>query len=233
MKTSLLTRLFDVVSPRVCSICGRRLAVNEQVICASCHLHLPYTHLECNALDNEMARLFWGHFPTERAAALFYYEPRSAVNQLVYDMKYRSMPEIGEAMGTVVAQRFSVEHFFEGVDAIIPMPITRRRQWQRGYNQSMEIARGISKVTSLPIYNNVVRRVSFQQSQTTQQGQERLHNVEHAFRLEDGEKIVGRHLLIVDDIVTTGATVIACGRELAKAGDVRISVLSLGLTKSG
>jgi len=169
----------------------------------------------------------------ERAAALFYYEPRSAVNQLVYDMKYRSMPEIGEALGTMAAQQFEQELFFEDVDAIIPMPITRRRQWQRGYNQSMEIARGISRISSLPIYNNVVRRVSFHQSQTTQQGQERLHNVEHAFRLEHPEMIAGQHLLIVDDIVTTGATVIACGRELAKARDVRISVLSLGLTRSG
>ncbi|MCR4602913.1 MAG: ComF family protein [Prevotella sp.] len=233
MKTSLLTRLFDTISPRTCSVCGQRLAINEQVICASCLLHLPLTHYERHALDNEMARLFWGQFLVERVAALFFYEPKSMVTQMIYDMKYRSMPEIGETMGVIVARQFMPEQFFEGIEAIVPMPITRRRQWQRGYNQSMEIARGISRVTALPIYNNVVRRVSFQRSQTTQQGEERLHNVEDAFRLEHSERVEGKHLLIVDDIVTTGATVIACGRELAKARDVRISVLSLGFTKSG
>jgi len=216
----------------MCSICGQRLAINEQVLCASCHLHLPLTYYEKTPLDNPMARRFWGQFPLERASALFFYGPRTKVSQLVFDMKYRSMPEVAEGMGAIVARQFAAEHFFEGIDAIIPMPITRRRQWERGYNQSMEMARGISKVTALPIYNNVVRRISFSQSQTTMHANERLQNVENAFELVDADRIAGKHLLLVDDVVTTGATVIACGRELAKAKDVRISVLSLGLTKS-
>ena len=120
----------------------------------------------------------------------------------------------------------------EGIDVLVPMPITRRRQWQRGYNQSMEIARGVSSVTGIPISRKAVRRIHFTQSQTEQHAWERLHNVENAFLLSKPDDIQGKHILLIDDIVTTGATTIACGRELAKAPDVRISILALGHTKS-
>ena len=231
MRTSFWTRLFDTISPRTCAICGRRLSVNEQVLCGPCHLHLPLTGYELSPLDNPMARLFWGQFPVERAAAMFFYKPQAGISQLIYDMKYRSMPELAEAMGRIAARQFAAAAFFDGIDALVPMPITRRRQWQRGYNQSMEIARGVSSHTRLPIYRNVVRRTHFSQSQTTLHARERLHNAANAFRLDDARRIAGKHILLIDDIVTTGATVIACGRELAKAPDVRISILSLGLTK--
>ena len=232
MRTSFLTKLLDVISPRTCAICGERLSVNEQVLCATCHMHLPLTLYEQQALDNPMARLFWGHFPVERASALFFYEPQSPTSKMIYDMKYRSMPEIGEALGSIAARQFATAGFFEGIDALVPMPITRRRQWQRGYNQSMEIARGVKVVTGIPIFNKVVRRVTFHESQTAQHSWERLRNVDDAFRLIHPNHIAGKHILLIDDIVTTGATVTACGRELAKAPDVRISILSLGLTKA-
>lgn len=232
MKTSFWTRLLDVVSPRPCAVCGRRLSASEQVICASCHLHLPLTRFEQQPLDNPMARLFWGRFPVERAAALFYYEPQSDLSQPIYDMKYRSMPELGESLGRIAAQQFAAAGFFDGIDALVPVPITRRRLWQRGYNQSMKIARGVSSLTGIPIYNNVVRRTHFNESQTAKHSRERLQNVADAFCLANGERIAGKHILIIDDIVTTGATVTACGCELAKAQGVCISVLSLGLTKS-
>ena len=111
------------------------------------------------------------------------------------------------------------------------MPITRRRQWQRGYNQSTEIARGVRSVTGLPILNKVVRRTHFSQSQTSLHSWQRQENVEGAFHLTHPEKIANSHILLIDDIVTTGATITACACELAKAPGVRISVLSLGLTK--
>ena len=114
----------------------------------------------------------------------------------------------------------------------MPMPISWRRQWQRGYNQSVEIARGISKVTGLPIVNKVVRRQHFRQSQTNLNAMERKQNVEGAFLLTHGERIAHRHVLLVDDIVTTGATVTACAQELAKVPGVKISILTLGITKT-
>lgn len=232
MRTSFWTRLLDVVSPRPCVVCGQRLSPNEQALCSTCMLHLPLTGYEHQAKDNPMARLFWGQFPTERAAALFFYEPQADISRIIYEMKYHNHPETAEYMGQIAARHMATAGFFEGIDALVPMPVTRRRQWQRGYNQSVRIARGVSSLTGIPIYDKVVRRKHFKQSQTHQHAHERMLNVADAFSLIDARRIAGKHILIVDDIVTTGATIIACGCELAKAPGVSISVLSLGLTKS-
>lgn len=232
MRTSFWTKLLDVISPRSCAICGARLTVNERVLCCHCHLHLPLTGLAASPTDNPMARLFWGLLPMERAAAWFYYYPQSDSSTLLYDLKYHHHPELGRQLGCLAARHIASSGFFNDIDAIVPVPLTRRRRWQRGYNQSLEIAKGISEVTGLPIYNNAVKRVHFAESQTQKNEWERRQNVENAFQLTDSQQIAGKHLLIVDDIVTTGATAIACGQELARAEGVRLSIFSLGLTKS-
>ena len=232
MKKSFWTSLFDVISPRTCAVCGTRLSPRETAICVNCHLHLPLTLFETTAYDNPMARLFWGVLPVERAAALFYYEPRSEAGQIIYDMKYHGQAQLAEAMGHMTARLFAAHGFFEDIDALVPVPLTWKRRWHRGYNQSEQIAEGISRHTRLPVYKNVVKRISFTESQTRKNAWERQENVEDAFRLANGERIKGKHLLVVDDVVTTGATIKACAKELCKAGDVRISILSLGFTKS-
>ena len=232
MKTSFWTKLFDLLSPRQCAVCDRRLSASESVTCSSCMLHMTYTDFHLSPTDNPMARLFWGHFPVERAASLFYYEPKSEVSQLIYNMKYYGMTDVCEDMGRIVATRFNQTHFFEDIDAIIPVPITRKRRWQRGYNQSLLIAKGIRDVIRLPIYNNVVRRQHFRGSQTNKDQRERRENVEGAFQLTNGHRIAHKHVLLVDDITTTGATIIACASELCKVEDVKISVLTLGYTKT-
>jgi ComF family protein len=179
-----------------------------------------------------MARLFWGQIPIERAAALFYYEAQSEVAQILYKLKYENHPEVGEVMGRLVARELHTCGFFDGIDGIVAVPLTRRRQHQRGYNQSLEIAHGIRAVTGLTVYDKAVRRMYFKGSQTTRGRWERNENVERVFELVDGKVLHGQHILIVDDVVTTGATAIACAKELVKAGDVRISVLSLGFAKT-
>jgi ComF family protein len=230
MKTSFWNRLLDVVSPRCCVVCGRRLSSGESVLCAVCHLHLPLTHLEQNPTDNPMARLFWGQIPIVRAAALFHYEPQSEMARIIYDLKYNHQPDIGISLGVMAARLFIGHGFFDGIDAIVPIPITRARRWHRGYNQSEQIARGISEVTHLPIYNKVVVRQHFKESQSHKNAMERRENVANAFRLANGEKIAGKHLLLIDDIVTTGSTIIACAQQLCLAPKVSVSILSLGLT---
>ena len=196
MRTSLLSEFLDLLSPRVCTICERRLAADEPLICSQCMSELPVTPYCESPYDNWMARLFWGQFPVEKVSAWIFFRPHSVTSKMIYDLKYHGQSETGE-----------------------------------GYNQSEQVARGISFETHLPIYNKVVRRKHFSQSQTHQTAMERRTNVEDAFMLVDAEKIKGKHLLIVDDVITTGATVISCAQELAKAEGVRISVLSIGLTK--
>ena len=228
---SFWSRLLDLVSPRTCVVCGERLSVQEEVICLPCNLELPRTNCTEDFLDNDVARTFWGRIPIERAASLFYYAPQSRVSHLIYQLKYHHHPEVGTTLGRLFACELIPELFFEGIDAIVPVPLTKKRQRQRGYNQSAVIAQAIGEQTHLPVITNAMERLTFQQSQTLKHRWERNENVEHVFELVD-DNISDQHLLLIDDVVTTGATVIACAKEMQKASNVKISVLALGFAKS-
>ena len=232
MTISFWRRLLDLIAPRLCVVCGQRLSVTEEVICSKCNFHLPRTGFHHNAYENEMARLFWAQIPIERAIAFFYYEPHAQTANIIYELKYKNRPEIGTIIGRMLAKEIQHSGFFEGIDGIVPVPLAKKRLHQRGYNQSEEIALGISEITSLPIIKNAVSRTIFEGSQTNKGRWARHENVEKVFELIDSEAVCGKHLLLVDDVVTTGATCIACAKALCQAGNVRISILSLGFAKS-
>ncbi len=229
-QVSFWHRLFDLIAPRACVACGSRLAESEEVLCARCNLHLPRTDFAADAYDNEMAQCFWGRIPIERAAAMFFYQPQSETSHAIYDLKYHHHPDYAFQLGHFAAQEFASHGFFEGIDCIVPIPLTRGRQHDRGYNQAESIAQGVAEITGLPLYNKVVRRNIFNGSQTHKGRWERMEGVEEAFELLKPKRVHGRHVLIVDDVVTTGATVCACAKELVKAGEVKVSVMSLGFT---
>lgn len=175
--------------------------------------------------------MFWGQIPIMRVAALFYYEPHSEVSHIIHSLKYFNHPETGEFMGRLLAEEIKANGFFEGIDIIMPVPLAKNRQRARGYNQSEEIARGISAVTGIPVVKNAVKRVSFKKSQTKMHRWQRLDNVKDVFEVKNSDIPKGKHILLIDDIVTTGITIISCAQELMKCGNVRFSVLSLGFTK--
>ena len=229
---SFWSRLLDLISPRLCVVCGNRLAVTEEVVCSKCYLHLPRTDFGHDLYENVMAKLFWGQIKLEKATALFYYEPHAETVQILYEMKYKSHPEIGVVMGRMMAKELMKSGLFEDIDALVPVPLAKKREHERGYNQSLELAKGVSEVTHLPIANQVVRRTKFVDSQTHRGRWERNENVENVFELVDGDSLSGKHVLLIDDVVTTGATIIACAQEMQKASNVRISVLALGFAKS-
>jgi ComF family protein len=206
--------------------------VSEEVICSKCNFHLPRTGFHLNAYENEMARLFWAQIPIERATAFFYYEPHAETANIIYELKYKNHPEIGTTIGRMLAKEIQPYGFFDGIDEIIPIPLAKKRLRQRGYNQSEEIAQGISEITGLPMNKKAIRRTIFEGSQTNKGRWERQENVEHVFELIDTETITNKHLLLIDDVVTTGATCIACAKALCQAGNVHISILSLGFAKS-
>ena len=221
----------DLISPRLCVVCGNRLAVTEETLCSKCYLHLPRTDFANDLYENVMAKLFWGQIKLEKATALFYYEPHAETAQILYELKYKNHPEIGAVMGRMMAKELMKSGLFEDIDALVPVPLAKKRERERGYNQSLELAKGVSEVTGLPIANLVIRRTKFVGSQTKRGRWERNENVEHVFELVD-DNISDQHLLLIDDVVTTGATVIACAKEMQKASNVKISVLALGFAKS-
>ena len=226
------TRILDFISPRQCDVCGRRLSPTERSLCSVCLLHLPRTTYQFTPEDNPMAQLFWHLIPIERAAALIYYEPHSEIAQLVYALKYRNRPDIGEDMGRLMANEMQIAHFFDGIDMLLPVPLSRKRLRQRGYNQSEELARGISDVTHIPMATNAVRRKHFIKSQTQLNRYERQENVMDMFELHDARQLKGHHVLLIDDICTTGATLMACAEALRHIEGIRLSILTLGFTKT-
>lgn len=230
MSISIWRRFLDFVSPRQCVICGHRLAVTEEALCPVCIMNLPRTNFSFD--DNPMLRMFFGIIPVQKVSAFCYYSPGSEMSQAVYDMKYHDRPDVGWFLGRLMANEFLTTGFFDGIDVIIPIPLAKKRLRQRGYNQSRLLAEGISEITHLPIADSVVCRTVFKESQTQLSRFDRQQNVSNVFMLKDGDQLRGRHILLVDDIVTTGATVASCARELLKVEGLKVSVLAFGFTKS-
>ena len=225
------TRIVDFIAPRSCVICGRRLSPTERSLCSVCVLHLYRTTFQFTPEDNEMAQLFWGLLPVERTAALIYSEPRSETAAVIYKLKYGHRPDIGEDLGRIMAEEMKPAGFLDGIDVLLPIPLSKKRYWQRGYNQSEMLARGMSEVTGLPVITKAVRRTNFRQSQTSLTRKERQENVEGTFVLRHPELLENKHVLLIDDICTTGATLLACSEAIISVKGIRISILTLGFTK--
>lgn len=232
MKTSWWTRLLDFISPRQCVVCGNRLSPTERSICSVCMLHLPRTTYQFTPDDNPMAQLFWHLTPVERAASLIFYEPHSETAQIVYQLKYGNRPDIGEDMGRLMAVEMQYGRFFDGIDVLVPVPLSSKRLRQRGYNQSEQLASGIREITGLPVITKAIKRKKFVQSQTQLRRHERQENVSDMFQLKDETLLRNKHILLIDDICTTGATLTACIDVIKRIEGIRISVLTFGFTKS-
>lgn len=230
--TSILERILNLIAPKACAVCGLRMAPGEEILCGSCNLKLPRTQFWTNPYENEMAQCFWGRIPIERCAAWIYHQGSSWEAQMVYALKYRGHREFGAFLGQMMAEEMLPYGFFDGIDALVPVPLARTRLRERGYNQSEEIAKGVREVTRLPLWAKGVKRTSFTSSQTQKDRWERIDNVEGKFRLTSQEQVRNRHLLLIDDICTTGATLIACANALQEGGPVKFSILTLGYAKS-
>ncbi len=219
--------LSDFILPRICCVCGKRLGVNEQHICSPCLMHLPFTNyhtVEHSLLEKQ----FWGLFPIEKAVALFHHDGEKT-RRIIYHIKYWKRPKIATFLAAMYAQELKDVHFFDDIDCIVPLPLHWRKQLKRSYNQSHYIAKGIHQVTGLPVYYHVVKRENNNPSQTHLSIHERQENVKDVFRLTHPEKIENKHILLVDDVTTTGATLTSCAKELCKAPYVKISILTLAV----
>jgi ComF family protein len=225
------TKLLDFISPRQCVVCGERLTATESTLCSVCMLHLPRTAYQFTPQDNPMAQLFWHLAPIEQAAALFYYEPHSEMASIIYDLKYHDRPDIGQDMGRLMANEMQLAHYFDTIDLLLPVPLSRKRLRQRGYNQSEQLAIGISDITGIPIAAKALSRRHFRQSQTMLSRHERQENVSDMFRVSDATALCHKHVLLIDDICTTGATLLACADAIRDIEGIRISILTLGFTK--
>lgn len=220
--------MLDFLFPRLCAGCRQRLTSSEKHLCCACLRELPRTNYHLMQ-TSPLEQMFWGHIPIECATALYFFSgnsPRSAIHHL----KYRNAPHIGEYLGQILAEEISESRFFESIDCIVPIPLATRRLLSRKYNQCDWIARGISRQTGIPVILDAVRRIRNNKTQTRLSTNERWENVEGIFQLVHPENVAGKHILLVDDVITTGATTISCAQTLMEAGhDTRFSVVSLAM----
>ena len=190
---------------------------------------MPRTHYHLQK-DNRIEKRFWGLIPIERATAFFYYHKGSDYCDIIHELKYKGRKEIGLFIGQYMAGEIQDSGFFTDIDAIIPVPLHRERMRQRGYNQSEWIAKGIAEVMNLPIDIRAVARIARTDSQTHQSASDRWENVKDAFVLQrDPEEFRGKHLLLVDDVLTTGATIMACASAFSSVEGIRFSVITVGV----
>lgn len=228
MMKDVLNELWELFFPRCCVVCGQRLRKGECFICLHCLSELPRTNFHL-LKNKEVEQNFWGKFPIERATSFLYYAKGGDVRRLLYELKYYGNKEIGEFLGKCMATELLSSHFFNGIDYIIPVPLHRKKERKRGYNQCEWLARGIASVTNIPIASHVVKREIYTDTQTHKSQYERWENVEGGFVLDSIVNLEDKHVLLVDDVLTTGATIVACADAFKGVSGIKISVLTFAL----
>lgn len=218
--------ILHVVFPHVCDGCGSDLLNIESRLCIRCFASLPETNFEIHP-NNPVEKDFWGRLPIINGSAHLYFTKESLVQHLMHQLKYRGNKELGLQLGRIMGNALKSSNRFNDIDALIPLPLFPSKEKKRGYNQAKVLCDGIAEVLNIPILSNVIIRPQHTETQTKKGRIERWKNIEGKFNLIDPAAIQNKHLLLIDDVVTTGATLEACGNELLSANNVKLSVATL------
>jgi len=219
---------FHLFYPDVCAACGQRLVNQEKVICTRCLVDLPRTNFY-NQKDNPVSQLFWGRVNIQNATALFRFQKGSRFQDLLHLLKYKGRQDVGVELGRQLGYELKKSELFNMAEVVIPVPLHPKREKKRGYNQAECIANGIAESMGIEVQTmNLVRNVETQ-TQTKKTRIERWKNVDSIFELIQPEKLQKKQTLLVDDVVTTGATLEACSQALLKAEGVKINIATLAM----
>lgn len=222
--------LLGLVYPRLCAACGSAQPLGGHCLCLRCEWDLPRTDFHRIA-DNTMSRRLTGRFPLEGAAAMFYFLKDSPVQQLLHRIKYQGQSQAAHDLGRFYGRELIECRPFDEANAIIPVPLHPRRQHFRGFNQSAWFGKGLSSVMEIPLLEDRLVRTKATLTQTSMSRSERLDNMKDAFRLKSRKGLAGQHILLVDDVMTTGATLEACALSLLTVPGVRISLVTLAIAR--
>lgn len=221
-----LNDFINLFYPNVCQACGRPLVKNEKVICLSCLYKLPRTNFQYFE-DNPIARIFWGRVNLTTATSLLFFNKGGHVQKLMHEFKYHGKYETAIFLGSLMGRELIKSDLYKDVDIVIPVPLHKKKLRKRGYNQSEMIAIGISKTMNTEIKNDVLIRTEYTETQTKKSRYSRWENVRGKFAVINKEKIQNHHLLLIDDVLTTGATLEACAQFLTEIPNVKVSVATL------
>jgi ComF family protein len=212
--------------PHTCAGCGSDILSADNFICTHCFTDLPYTKFELHA-SNPVEKIFWGRLPLRAAMSEFYFAKSSVIQQLIHQFKYKGNIDLGHFLGNVVGNSLLQSPRFKTIDAIVPLPLAIHKQQKRGFNQAQILCKGIAEILNIPVLDKCVIRQRYTDTQTKKHRIERWQNVEGSFVVIDQKSIKDKHILLVDDVVTTGATLEACGSQLATVEGVMLSVATL------
>ena len=225
-----ISDLIDLIFPRHCCVCGETLSRQERDICLACLYSLPKIEPHHK---KEIEQTFWGKVEVERATSFIYYRKGSPYNALMHRLKYKDAPEVGTRLAEMAAKELLDSGFFDGITRIVPLPLSKKKLRKRGYNQSEYIATGLSNITGIPVDTTLVRRDIANETQTHKNRDERWENVRYIFSANDCGDMENEHVLLVDDILTTGATLCSCASTLKSVSNCRISIFTLAYTYNG
>lgn len=228
MATGIFHHLLDLFYPNLCLVCGESLVTGEKQLCLKCFSNIPKTNFHLQA-DNPVEKRFWGKVHVERATSYLFFQKGSDFQKLIHELKYRGNKEVGAVMGKFAAADLLESADFQAIDMIVPVPLHERKEAKRGYNQSEMICKGIAEVMQKPVITNNLYRTAENTTQTRKSVFERYENTQGIFDLKNPVEFAGKHILIVDDVLTTGSTVEACVKALQQAEDVKVSIFTLAL----
>lgn len=224
--TEVKDALLHLAFPHICEGCGSSVLQDDHLLCLECLTSLPETGYLENS-PNPVEKLFWGRLPLEHAAAHYYFTKESMMQELMHQFKYRGNKTLGLYLGRLLGQAIEASQKFEDVDVLVPLPLHPAKERKRGFNQSTILCEGIASVWKRDILDKVVVRTTNTETQTTKNRIERWKNMEGNFELKNPKSLVGKHVLLIDDVVTTGATLEACGKAILEAADNKLSVVTL------
>jgi len=221
-----LNDILNLFYPNICQACGIALNQQENIICISCQVKLPKTGFQFHE-DNPVSRIFWGRVNLYSATSFLFFNKGGNVQKLIHSLKYRNKKEVGEFLGTLFGYELKKSSLFKEINVVVPVPLHPKKFNKRGFNQSEMIASGIGRAMDIPTdFNNLVRLVNTD-SQTRKSRYNRWENVKGVFSINNAKAFEGKHILLVDDVLTTGATMEACAATLLAVKETKVSIATL------
>ena len=224
----LWSGFLHLLYPELCVACGEDLPAAGGCFCFKCQLKLSTSDMHL-LRDNEFTDRLWGKLNLEGGAAMYYFTRKSPIQRALHQLKYHNKPDIGIKIGRMFGRKLRNSEIFNSVNAIIPVPLHPKKERLRGYNQSTMFAQGISEEMEIPVLSKALVRRAFTETQTKKKRMERFKNVGEVFVVNTPSLIQGKHLLLVDDVLTTGATLEVCGQALLAVPETRLSVATIAI----
>jgi len=232
MLKTIITALSDFTHlffPHNCLGCGSDVLANDAVLCLQCYSQLPETGF-IQQPNNPVEKIFYGRTNIQAAGSAFYFTKESTIQYLMVELKYRGNKDAGYFMGKLLGMQLAATERFNTVDAIVPLPLNAKKERKRGYNQAVVIAEGIQAEWNRPILTKAIGRKIFTNTQTQKGRIERWENMQDVFEVTDAGALAGKHILLIDDVVTTGASLEACATPIIQVPGVILSVATVAYT---